>query len=286
MTETPHLFCFGLGYTAGHLVRRLRELGWTISATYRDDPPAPSAHEGEVRWLPYDRLTSNDLAGVSHILTSIPPRGAGDPVAREYGGLIGGMSGLRWFGYLSTTGVYGDTGGASVSETAPLNPSNDRSRWRAVAEATWLSLAESDHLPVHIFRLAGIYGPGRNSLDQVRAGPVTRISKPGHAFSRIHVADIAAVLEASIVQPKPGAIYNLSDDEPAPQAEVIAYACELLGMAPPPLVPFSAAEKDMSPMARSFWTDNRRIDNEKIKSELGVALTYPSYREGLAALLD
>ncbi|MEK9725956.1 MAG: SDR family NAD(P)-dependent oxidoreductase, partial [Rhodospirillaceae bacterium] len=184
----------------------------------------------------------------------------------------------------STTGVYGDTGGAWVDETAPASPDVGRSRRRAEAEAGWRDLAVRHDLPLHTFRLAGIYGPGRNVLDQARAGTARRIVKPGHRFSRIHVDDIARVLLASMARPDPGAVYNVCDDEPAEPAEVTAFACALLGIEPPPLVPFEEAARAMTPMGRTFWTDNRRVRNDRIKRELGVDLAYPTYREGLRAI--
>lgn len=184
---------------------------------------------------------------------------------------------------ISTTGVYGDRGGGRVDETAALTPSGERGRRRVAGEAGWLELHRRHGLPVHVFRLAGIYGPGRSALDTVRAGRAQRIDRPGQVFSRIHVADIVETLRASMARPDPGAVYNVCDDDPAPPEAVIAYACRLLGIAPPPLVPFDRAE--LSAMARSFWDDNKRVDNRRIKQELGVRLLYPGYREGLAALL-
>ena len=219
--------------------------------------------------------------GATHILSSVPPDDTGDGVLDHHASHIGALGGVTWIGYLSTTGVYGDTGGGRVDETAALAPTSERSQRRAAAEAAWLGLRP----PAHVFRLAGIYGPGRSALDQVRAGTARRIDKPGHMFSRIHVDDIAGVLRASMERPHPGRIYNLADDVPAEPAAVTAHACEILGVAPPPLVPFEDAAKDMSPIARSFWRDDRRIDNRRIKGELGVTLAYPDYRAGLAAIL-
>jgi nucleoside-diphosphate-sugar epimerase len=224
------------------------------------------------------------LAGTTHLLLSVPPDAAGDPVLRHHAADIAALD-LAWAGYLSTTGVYGDRGGGWVDEEVALSPSGERGRRRVEAEAAWLDLWRRHGTPVHIFRLAGIYGPGRSALDQVRAGTARRIDKPGQVFSRIHVEDIAAVLEASMARPRPGAIYNLCDDDPAPPAEVILHACRLLGREPPPLVPFAEAEKEMSAMARSFWDDNRRVSNCRIKEELGVRLRYPDYKSGLAAIL-
>ena len=191
---------------------------------------------------------------------------------------------LEWIGYLSTTGVYGDTGGAWVDESAVhRRRAAARGRRRVKAERGWRALGAAHGVPVHVFRLAGIYGPGRNAIASVRRGAAKRIERPGQVFSRIHVADIAQVLAASIARPRAGAIYNVCDDEPAPGADVVAHACALLGVAPPPPVPL--ADAGLSPMARSFYADNRRVSNALIKEELGVELRYPDYRAGLAALL-
>ena len=183
---------------------------------------------------------------------------------------------LSWLGYLSTTGVYGDRGGGWVDETAQLLPTGERGRRRVAAEKGWLDLWQDRGVPVHIFRLAAIYGPGRSAFDALRAGTARRIDKPGQVFSRIHVADLASVLIASMERPRPGAVYNVCDDDPAPPAAVVAYAAELLGIEPPPLVPLDAA--GLSPMARSFYDDNKRVANRLLKTELGVTLRYPDYR--------
>ena len=190
---------------------------------------------------------------------------------------------LAWLGYLSTTGVYGDRGGGWVDETSRLQPTGDRGRRRVAAEQGWLDLWNRRGVPVHIFRLAAIYGPGRSAFDALRAGTARRICKPGQVFSRIHVEDLANVLIASMERPRPGAVYNVCDDDPAPPAAVVGYAAELLGIEPPPLVPIEAA--GLSPMARSFYDDNKRVANGLIKTELGVTLRYPDYRAGLAAIL-
>jgi nucleoside-diphosphate-sugar epimerase len=284
-----HLFCFGLGYSAHALALRLMDEGWTISGTCRtDEKCALLAAEG-VRAFLFDRdrpLTdaSAALDGMTDVLSSVPPDAAGDPVLDQLGELVAAARGLGWIGYLSTTGVYGDTGGALVDETAPLCPNSERSRRRVEAERRWLELLERHGQPVHVFRLAGIYGPGRSAIEQVRRGEIRRINKPGQLFSRIHVDDVAAVLRASISRPDPGRIYNVCDDEPAAPPDVIAHACRLLGVEPAPAVPFELAAAGLSPMALSFWRDNRRVDNSRIKRELGVELRYPDYRSGLAAI--
>ena len=282
------LFCFGLGYSALALARGLLADGWAVAGTTRSQDKADRlAADGiEVFLFDRDRPLENPavaLAGTSHLLSSAPPDALGDPVLDHHRAEIAGQESLAWLGYLSTTGVYGDRGGDWVDEESELAPTGERGRRRVAAEAAWLDLWERDGLPVQLFRLAGIYGPGRSALDTVRGGTAKRIDKPGQVFSRIHVDDIATVLQASMARPRPGAAYNLCDDEAAPPQEVIAYACELLGREPPPLVPFDQAE--LSDMGRSFYRDNKRVSNARIKEELGVALAYPSYRVGLRAIL-
>ena len=211
----------------------------------------------------------------------MPPDEAGDPVLDCYAKAIAGL-GTEWIGYLSTTGVYGDRAGGWVDEASDLRPAGERGRRRVAAERGWLDLWEQSGRPAHLFRLAGIYGPGRGPFEQVRAGTAKQVIKPGQVFSRIHVHDIVQVLEASMARPNPGAIYNVCDDDPAPPQDVIAEASRLLGLAPPPEIPFETAA--LSPMARSFYEESKRVSNRRIKEELGVRLRYPSYREGLAAL--
>ncbi|MEM7225914.1 MAG: SDR family oxidoreductase [Pseudomonadota bacterium] len=277
----PRLFCFGYGFSAAALGRRLAARGWHVSGTKRS--PQGSGHfafDGETPMADPGAA----LAGTTHLLLSVPPGASGDPVLAHHGEHIVGLENLAWLGYLSTTGVYGDRAGGWVDEGSAIEPTGERGQRRVDAEAGWRALAEAHGLPLHIFRLAGIYGPGRSALDSVRRGKAKRIDKPGQVFSRIHVEDIASVLEASIARPAPGAVYNLCDDDPAPPAEVVAHACELLGQAPPPLIPF--AEAELSPMGRSFYRDNKRVSNRRIKDELGVTLRYPSYQVGLRALLD
>lgn len=282
------LFCFGLGYSAETLARRLAAKGWSIAGTARDlgniDRLRGQGYEvcrfaGE----PGNAEVAEALAGTTHLLLSIPPDTDGDPMLRHYRDQVTSLSTLDWIGYLSTVGVYGNHAGAVVDETTMPRPNNERTKARVVAESGWLAFGEEIGRPTQVFRLAGIYGPGRSALDKLRAGTARRIVKPGQVFNRAHVEDIASVLEASIARPRAGAIYNVADDEPAPPEEVIAYGAELLGMEPPPEVPFGGAE--LSPMARSFYGDSRRISNALIKSELGVRLAHPNYREGLKALL-
>ena len=282
------LFCFGYGFSAAALGALLGSAGWSLAGTCRTPEGCRALADAGVDAVPFSREApladaAGCLAGATHILLSIPPDADGDPALDCHGDDIAALQGVEWIGYLSTTGVYGDTGGAWVDESAPPAPTSARSKRRVEAEKAWLAFGSRHGLAAHVFRLAGIYGPGRNPLAAVRRGKAKRIDKPGHVFSRIHVADIAQVLAASIAKPNPGAIYNVCDDEPAPAAEVVAHACALLGVAPPPLTPLD--EADLSPMARSFYADNRRVSNARIKSELGVALRFPDYRAGLAALL-
>ena len=275
------LLCFGLGYSARVLAHRLAGQGWTVCGTSRE--PEQAARPGMLRFDRQHPLPPVAFADVTHVLVSVPPDDAGDPVLDTHAEEIAALPGLDWLGYLSTTGVYGDRGGGWVVEASELRPSGARGRRRVAAEAGWLDFCRRRGVPVHIFRLAGIYGPGRSPFDAMRAGTAKRIDRPGQVFSRIHVEDLASVLVASITRPRPGAIYNVCDDEPAEPAAVIAHAAGLLGLPAPPLVPFREAE--LSPMARSFWADNKRVSNALIKQELGVVLRYPDYRAGLAAIL-
>jgi nucleoside-diphosphate-sugar epimerase len=287
MTATPgKLFCIGLGYSALALAEALLAEGWSIAGTCRTaEKQREFARRGMAARL-FERGRPLDKAafeGVTHVLQSIPPDGEGDPVLAQHGSTLALLQQLRWFGYLSTTGVYGDRGGDWVDEHSDLQPTGERGRRRVAAEVGWSRLLHAEGLPLHVFRLAGIYGPGRSALDSLRAGTARRVIKPGQVFSRIHVADIVQALRASMARPNPGAVYNVCDDDPAPPWEVIEYAAELLGMPPPPAVPFEQAQ--LSDMARSFYDDNKRVRNERIKRELGVQLKYSSYREGLQAVL-
>jgi len=282
------LFCFGYGFSASDLGALLGPTGWSLAGTCRTPDGCEALAEKGVDAHLFSREAplaepAKTLAGTTHVLLSIPPDAEGDPALDCHGAAIAAIEDLGWIGYLSTTGVYGNTGGAWVDESAVPAPSGARGRRRVEAERGWRALGAAHGLAVHVFRLAGIYGPGRNALATVRLGEAKRIAKPGQVFSRIHVADIAQVLAASIARPRAGAIYNVCDDEPAPAADVIGHACDLLGVAPPPLTPLEDA--DLSPMAQSFYADNRRVSNARIKAELGVVLRYPNYRAGLAALL-
>ncbi|WP_323775678.1 SDR family oxidoreductase [Leisingera sp.] len=269
------LLCLGFGYTARALAPHLLAQGWRVIGTSRE---AVAAAGVEMFTWPGQDVP---LDGVTHILNSIGPNAEGDPVLAALGDRITAAPGLEWVGYLSTTAVYGHHDGAWVDEDTPVAPSSQRGDWRAKAEAQWQAIPD---LPLHIFRLAGIYGPGRGPFAKLMAGKARRIIKPGQVFSRIHVEDIAQVLAASIARPQPGAIYNVCDDDPAPPQDVLGYAAELLGLPVPAEVPFD--EAGMTRMARSFYGENKRVRNRRIKSELGVELLYPTYREGLRAVLE
>jgi len=272
-------FVFGLGYSGKAVARALLARGWRVAGTTRsgraDDLPG-------VEIYPFDRdrpLPDGALDGVAAVLSTVPPDDSGDPVVAAAAAVLRAAQ-PRWVGYLSTTGLYGDHGGGWVDETTPPDPTQDRSRRRLEAEQAWRETG----LPLHLFRLAGIYGPGRSAIEQVKAGTARRINKPGQLFSRIHVEDIARSVLASLDRPAPGTIYNVCDDDPAPPQDVILYACTLLGLEPPPEIGWDEARATLSPMALGFYADNKRVSNRRMREELGVDLAYPSYRDGLAAI--
>ena len=281
VSRLSRLFCFGFGYSAEALARRLKPQGWAVAGTSQDGGGARHVFS---RRRPLTGAGLAALGEATHVLISIPPDGAGDPALDVHRARLAAAPHLSWIGYLSTTGVYGDCGGALVDESAPLKPTAARSEYRVAAERAWLDFGAAHGMAVTVFRLAGIYGPGRSALDRVRLGDARRIDKPGHLFGRIHVDDIALALERAIARPSAGAIYNVADDEPAANADVIAFACQLVGLDPPPAIPFAEAAPEMSDMALSFWRDNRRIDNRRIKRALALEWQYPSYREGLLAI--
>lgn len=290
--DAKRLFVFGLGDSARHLARRAGAAGYAVAGTSRAAGTIATlraqgyAAEAFASDRPLDD-PARSLGDVTHLLCSIPPDGAGDPAVATHGADLARHAGrLQWLGYLSTTGVYGDHGGAWVDETTPAAPASERAQRRLIAERQWLALGARLGVPAHVFRLPGIYGPGRSALDQVRAGTARRIVRPGQVFSRIHVADIAGTVLASMIRLHGATIYNVADDEPAPQADVVAFACALLGVAPPPPVDYADVEAELSPMARSFYAESRRVRNDLIKRELGVVLAYPTYREGLRAILQ
>lgn len=281
-----HILFFGLGFSAKALAAQLAAQGWTISATSRSAPGAEAITAQGYRGLVFDGtrpLPEQAFDGVTHVVVSAPPGDDGDPVLRQHAGDFAARAGqFRWVAYLSTTGVYGDHGGGLVTEDTPLTPNTERGHKRLLAETQWLDLWREHGLPVHLFRLAGIYGPGRNQLVSLLDGTAKRVIKPGQIFSRIHVEDIAATLAASMEKPNPGRAYNVCDDAACPPQDVVEHGARLLGLPVPPDVPFDEAA--LSPMARSFYADSKRVSNDRIRQELGVKLAYPTYREGLAAL--
>lgn len=282
MPDEKTLFCFGYGFSAQALAARLSDAGWHVIGTVRQPDETGSLHAD---LLAFDSEGNADEPGIrhairqaTHILVSVKPDANGDPVLNRFAEELISSLNLRWLGYLSTTGVYGDRAGGWVDESSELAAQTERGTRRIKAERAWLESG----LPIHIFRLAGIYGPGRTIVTRLRAGMAKRVIREGQVFSRIHVSDVAQVLAASIARPNPGATYNVADDEPTPPQLILEHAAELLGIEPPPAIPFE--EADLSPMARSFYADSKRVRNDRIKQELGVVLQYPNYREGLAEL--
>jgi len=276
------LLSLGHGYSARALTPLLLAEGWQIIGTTRSAEKCAALADMGVDPLLWEKSGLEAALGrATHVLMSAAPDAEGDPALRLIGeALTARAPALDWVGYLSTTGVYGDSNGAWVDETTPLTGSTRRGQARIKAEAAWGAIPG---LPLHIFRLAGIYGPGRGPFEKIRNGTARRVIKPGQVFSRIHVRDIAATLKASIDRPAPGTAYNVCDGDPAPPQDVLAYAAELLEMPPPPEVDFDTAE--MSPMARSFYAESKRVSNTRLIDELGVRLAYPDYRTGLKAML-
>jgi nucleoside-diphosphate-sugar epimerase len=271
----PSFLMLGHGYSAAALAARLPD--WRVLGTTRTPGAAFGPGVEAVPWADAGAMDAA-IAEAEAILVSIPPADGKDPALQRYGQALG-KARAKWVGYLSATAVYGDRQGGWVDETSALEPVTERGRWRVASEAAWATSG----LPVQIFRLAGIYGPGRSPLDRLREGRAHRVVKAGQIFSRIHVDDIAAALLASMARPDPGRVYNLADDLPAPPQDVIAFAAELLGLPVPPEVPFDAAE--LSPMARSFYAESKRVANGRVKAELGLRLAHPDYRAGLRAIL-
>ncbi|MGE0850655.1 MAG: SDR family oxidoreductase [Hyphomicrobiaceae bacterium] len=279
------LFCFGFGYSAEALAHslsgRILALSGTRTSLSGSEPllkPRLAAFQGDTASEGVRAL----LPGTTHMLVSIPPDLEGDVVLRPFREEIAALPDLAWIGYLSTVGVYGDWQGQWVDETSPTRPKSERSLRRVQAERAWLDLGKETGKRVQVFRLSGIYGPGRSVIDNLKAGTARRIVKPGQVFNRIHVDDIARVLAAAIDAPSSQGIYNVSDDEPAPPEDVVAYAAELLGLPPPPAITFETAGLDG--MAASFWSECKRVSNARAKADLGLELLYPTYREGLKAL--
>lgn len=279
------LVIFGTGYSAQALVQEMQPVApGSIVGTTRSEAKAEALSRMGVtpRIFPGSDMRA-DLEGATHVLITAGPEDGADPVLKHLRSDFEELaSRFDWVGYLSTTGVYGDHDGEWVDECAPLTPATRRGRARVTTEGEWQALARDHGLPLHILRLPGIYGPGRGPFEKVRNGTARRIIKDGQVFSRIHVEDIAQALLASMNRPNPGAIYNICDDDPAPPQDVLTYAAELLGVDLPPAVRFEDAE--MTPMARSFYAESKRVDNRRMKDELGLRLRYPTYRAGLDAL--
>ncbi len=289
--QKKKLFCFGYGYVAEALATKLQEdtEDWDIIGTTTDkDKLKEMRKKGVKAFLFSDKIPFTDpvmaFEGVTHILISVPPNKGGDIIFQTHARDILQVTSIEWIGLLSSTSVYGNQDGRTVDEESERRPTSERGSKRARAEVQWLKMRRIAQIPINIFRLSGIYGPGRSALDTVRAGVTRRIKKDGHAFNRIHVDDIVQVLIASMKQPKPGDIYNLADDNPAQSHELIDYACKLLGKPVPPMIDYE--EADMSPMAASFYKDNKRVDNTKIKDKLGITLKYPDYKSGIKAIYD
>jgi nucleoside-diphosphate-sugar epimerase len=280
------LFCFGYGYSAQALASRLTSRDVAVAGTRTSMPAEPepgvtlAAYQGDA---PSARVRSL-LEGSTHILVSVPPDLEGDAVLRHFQEDIAQLPDLAWIGYLSTVGVYGDHKGQWVDEDSPTQPIHERSLRRLEAERAWLAFAADTRARVEVFRLSGIYGPGRSVIDNLRAGTARRILKPGQVFNRIHVDDIAVVLAAAIDKDTGHRVYNVSDDEPSPPEDVVAYAAELLGLPLPPAIPLD--EAGLGAMGASFWAESKRVRNTRIRRELGVELIYPTYREGLRALAE
>ena len=282
MIKRPCLLIFGHGYTANAFADYIENIDWEIFGTTRNSQTADLLIKKGVKplmWSDGSKIKSV-INRADYILHSIPPTEIGDPVYKRFSKAIMSRStNLSWFGYLSTTSVYGNHDGKWVDENIPVNPSSTRGLLRVKAEKNWSGISD---LPLHIFRLAGIYGPNRSPLDKIRSGKAQLISKPGQFFSRIHVEDIARVLEASIEMPNHGSVYNVCDDMPAAPDEVLGYAAKLINYPDLPKVAFE--EADLSPMAKSFYSENKRVKNERIKSELKITLKYPNFETGLNAL--
>ncbi len=280
------VFVFGLGYTGLAFARSVLGSAASVGGTVRSAERAEALRAEGIAAQVYDgrhpaALVTAALADATHVLVTISQGTGGDPVLATHGDDLRAAPDLAWVGYLSTVGVYGNHDGGWVDEATPPDPHIPRAAARIAAEDAWRALGAARRVPAGIFRLAGIYGPGRNPFVKLAEGTAHRIVKPGQVFNRIHVADIAATLRAAMARPA-ARIYNVSDDEPAPPQDVVTFAADLMGVAPPPEVPF--AEAELSPLARSFYEGNRRVANRRIRDELGVVHAFPTYRDGLSAL--
>lgn len=284
-----NILILGLGYSAGFFARAALARGWEVTGTVRSAEKAAELSREGIRTLVFGGFAVSSalnkaVAEADAVLVSVQPGEDGDPVLGPLRAALAAAPNLRWIGYLSTIGVYGDQDGAWIDETTPAAPTNARTRQRVDIEEAWLQLGRDSGKPVQIFRLSGIYGPGRNAIAKLRAGTASRLIKPGQVFNRIHVDDIAGVLMASLAQPRRGAVYNVTDDEPGPPQDVITFAAGLTGLAPPPEIPFEQAQ--LSPMAASFYGESKRVSNALVKRELGYAFRFPTYREALRALAE
>src|SRR5260370_32595188 len=281
---TERLFIFGLGYSGLEIARLAKAAGWRVAGTCTSAQKAAELRADGIEAHCFDgtaALPAEAMDGAAHVLCALAPGTTGEPARRTCSRLL---RQARWLGSLSTSGVYGDQGGGWVDEATPAKPGQPRSLSRLAAERAWQALGLEAGVAVDVFRLPGIYGPGRSAVDQAKAGTARRIDKPGQVFSRIHVEDIAGTVLMAISGARAGAIYNVADDLPASTSDVVAFACELLGKPVPPVIPWEQAVPAMSAMARSFYAETRRVKNDRIKRELGAALRYPTYREGLGAI--
>lgn len=286
MKNTDHMLCLGYGYTARHFADKLEAIGWNVTGSTRNSDKISEIKRGGANAIVWngEPLRRDLLEGKTGLLISAAPTADGCPVLNAAIQTPRVLDQLKWIGYLSTNGVYGDHQGARVDETSELRGTSNRALWRIAAEKQWRAFAELRELRLHIFRLPGIYGPGRSAFDKIRNGTARRLYKPGQMFSRMHVDDIATTLCASVMQNHPEPVFNLCDDEPGPPQDVVSFACALLGVEPPPLIPIEDA--NISDMARSFYADNKRVCNQRMKDALGIKLRYPTYREGLPAVLE
>jgi nucleoside-diphosphate-sugar epimerase len=282
----PRLLCFGLGYVGTALARRLLAEGWDVAGTRRSAARVAEAAGLGIAAFRFDdghplESPAAALAGTTHLLSSVPPDETGDPVLRAHRDAIAGIRSPAWAGFLSSLGVYGQRDGAWVDEATEPGEGGDVRR--LAAEREWLAFGRAHGVPIHIFRLAGIYGPGRSPLERVRRGRARRIVAPGHVLNRVHLDDILAVLQASMRRPRAGAIYNVTDGAPLPDADAVAEACRLLGVPPPPEEPVATATLD--PIWRAHLSGCVRVRRDLITSELGVVPRHPDILEGLRAIL-
>jgi hypothetical protein len=281
------LFCFGLGYCAGVLSRRLVARGWSISGTATTADKAEALKRDGYEAFVFDGrerdpAVAEALSRSTHVLLSIPPDADGDPALRVYGSDIASSPSITWIGYFSSVSVYGDSKGEWVDERTIPEPVTERGMRRLVAENAWIEFGRASGKAIVVLRLPGIYGPGRSAIDQLRAGKARRIFKPGQVTNRVHVDDIATATEASLKLPTGVHVFNVTDDLPAPPQDVIAYGAELLGVPCPPAT--DPTDASLSPMARSFYAESKKVSNVRMKNELGVKLAYPTYVEGLKAI--